>query len=85
MLEGESYEGAFVPVDEWLTVQVDKERLVYYGDKAYGIKLDGGKFAKELASPKGGIYVALRVQIDEEDKNVKSFENSKEILNALVQ
>lgn len=85
MLTGESYEGAFAPVDEWLTSEVSEERLVRYGDKVYGVKLDGAKLAEGLSSPEGGLYVALRVQIDDEEKNVKSFENSKAILNALIQ
>lgn len=85
VLKNKTFEGAFLPVNEWLTSETDAEKLVYTGDSAYCVSLEGSSFKNELISFNDGLYVALCTLRKDDEKNIAAFKNSKAILNAILQ
>lgn len=86
LLNSESLEEAFVPVNEWADTAVDEE-LLHYSDNgtAYAVNLKNSAVFKNKGIPCEDIYIALEANGKDDEANKAAFENSKKIMNALIQ
>lgn len=81
---GSSYDGSFVPVSEWASGGVETDRLYPAEGTAFAVNLKDTNFAKSLNLGDRDIYIAVRCESKDDEKNKQAFDNSKEIANELI-
>ena len=81
---GSSYDGSFVPVSEWASDGVETDRLYPAEGAAFAVNLKDTNFAKSLNLGDRDIYIAVRCESKDDEKNKQAFDNSKEIANELI-
>ncbi len=86
LINNESMDGAFLETDEWLTSNVNDERLYTSDGKAYAVKLNGSKFLEECGISSDNLYIAVRSHYADVDEEMQEkIADAKNIANAIVE
>lgn len=85
LMNSESLDGAFIPVNEWADSEVDDSLLYKVNDIPYAVNLKNSAALKNAGVDCEDIYIAICINNKDDEINVKAFENSKQIINALIQ
>ena len=87
MMMSDAFDGVFLPVSEWADGEVGEDVLYKAEgeDIAYAVNLKNSKILKDASVPCENMYAAICVNNKEGEKNAAAFENSKKIVNALLQ
>lgn len=75
---------AFMPVDEWLNIEVSDEKMLKFSDKFYAVSLAESKLLNDLEINTNNLYIAVRMNNRESDILKKRIDNSKDIANHIL-
>ena len=60
MTDAPEMEGAFLPVDRWLSIDVDDEKLHMTNDNAYAVRLNDSKMLENCKINSDDLYIGVR-------------------------
>ena len=86
MIDTPEMEGAFLPVDQWLGIEVDDEKLHMSNGTAYAVKLNGSKMLENHKINSDNLYIGVRNYSEElSDEMKEKIADAKRIANAIVE
>lgn len=86
MIDAPEMEGAFLPVSDWLEIEVDDEKLHMSNNNAYVVKLNGSKMLENYNISSDNLYIGIRNHNEElSDEMKEKIADAKRLANAIVE
>lgn len=86
MIDSPEMEGAFLPVNQWLSIDVDDEKLYMCNGNACAVRLNSSKMLENYNINSDNLYIGVRNHSEElSDEMKEKIADAKRIANAIVE
>lgn len=84
MLERDTVSEIYMPVSDWAETMPEEDLLYSKDGVAYAVRLDSSAFLEENNIYNEDLYILIRINYAEDEKNILAEESSIRIANALI-
>ncbi len=86
MIDAPEMEGAFLPVNDWLDIEIDDDKFYMSNEKAYAVRLNGSKMLENYNISADNLYIGVRNYNEEiSDEMKEKIADAKRLANAIVE